>query len=173
MYSQRGTYRQRLSDSGRGDGPRRRVPLWRPLCISICRRASNRPWWWIFLHASFWTAHFSAACCRFNGAVGIGRIRGSWSSQTSNSGGDSLARRAWIRCWNSSSRRQRRKVSLWCEPGAAARTEFGRHVMESHRALAKLPCAHAPLFQEIADRLARELAGQGQVDEEPEDARTP
>ena len=50
-------------------------------------------------------------------------------------------------------------------------TEFGRHVMESHLALAKLPCAHAPLFQEIADRLARELAGQRQVDEESEDVR--
>jgi len=37
--------------------------------------------------------------------------------------------------------------------------EFGRHIMESHRALAGMPCAHAKLFQEIADQLDRELNG--------------
>ena len=35
--------------------------------------------------------------------------------------------------------------------------EFGRHVMDSHRALAGVPSAYAQLFQEIADKLEREL----------------
>jgi anti-anti-sigma regulatory factor len=41
--------------------------------------------------------------------------------------------------------------------GQLSETQFGRHVAESHEALAELPCDHARLFRDIADRLAREL----------------
>ena len=34
---------------------------------------------------------------------------------------------------------------------------FGRHVVDSHRALADLPCPQAGLFRKIADQLAQEL----------------
>jgi anti-anti-sigma factor len=42
-------------------------------------------------------------------------------------------------------------------PQALDAREFGRHVMESHRALSQLPGEHAGVFREIADRLAQEL----------------
>jgi anti-anti-sigma factor len=51
--------------------------------------------------------------------------------------------------------------------------ELGRHVMESHRSLATLPCANAGLFEEIADRLARELEDQPRVPDPPSSIREP
>ena len=42
-------------------------------------------------------------------------------------------------------------------PADLATDELGRHVMESHRALAALPCPEAPKFLAVAQRLADEL----------------
>ncbi|MFV1968743.1 MAG: STAS domain-containing protein, partial [Pirellulaceae bacterium] len=43
------------------------------------------------------------------------------------------------------------------EPARLNELEFGRHVLESHRVLAGVPSTHAQIFQEIADKLEREL----------------
>jgi anti-anti-sigma factor len=43
------------------------------------------------------------------------------------------------------------------EPAQLSEIEFGRHVVESHRALAGVPSAHAQLFRQIADKLEQEL----------------
>ena len=43
------------------------------------------------------------------------------------------------------------------EPNRLNETQFGRHVLEAHRALAGVPSAHAELLQEIAAKLEREL----------------
>jgi anti-anti-sigma regulatory factor len=46
------------------------------------------------------------------------------------------------------------------DPAQLDNTEFGRHVLESHQALAEVSSAHTQLFQEIAKRLADELEDQ-------------
>jgi anti-anti-sigma regulatory factor len=43
------------------------------------------------------------------------------------------------------------------EPAQLDRAEFGRHVLESHRALADVPSEHSELFQDIVKRLEDEL----------------
>ena len=46
------------------------------------------------------------------------------------------------------------------EPAQIDGVELGRHVLESHRALAEVPSEHTQLFREIAKRLEDELEGQ-------------
>jgi anti-anti-sigma regulatory factor len=53
------------------------------------------------------------------------------------------------------------------KPASLDARELGSHVVESHRALARVPSAFAGLFAEVAEKLAQELAGQGPEQDRP------